>query len=230
VNGWSAIIQNWLYPPTCLLCGDAGWAGHDLCVACRADLPSNTPACPRCGSLLSGPVSTDCGACQRKPPAFDATVAAFRYEEPIRHLIHGLKFQARYAAARLLGDLLADALAGCRDLPRLLIPVPLHRSRYRERGFNQSLEIARVVSARLHIALDYLSCERIRPTVPQTELSAAERARNIKQAFRVNGSLRGLHVAVLDDVVTTGATVNELARTLRKAGASRIDVWACARA
>lgn len=230
MNGWLRIIQDWLYPPTCLLCGDPGDAGHDLCRPCMLDLPFNIKACRRCGLPLAAPSASECGGCQRKPPAFDGTIAVFRYEEPVRHLIHGLKFQARYASARLLGSLLAEHLEGLTEWPQRLIPVPLHRSRYRQRGFNQSLEIAREVSARLRIPLDLYGCVRIRATAPQLDLSAAERSRNIRNAFLAHGDYRGQHVAILDDVVTTGATVGELARVLRKAGARRIDVWACARA
>jgi ComF family protein len=171
-----------------------------------------------------------CGACQKRPPNFDSAFALFRYEEPARHLIRALKFHARYPCARLLGEMLADALAGREDKPGLIIPVPLHRSRYRERGHNQSLEIARTLSRRLRIPLDYQSCVRALATQPQTELSARERRRNVKKAFAVVKPPAANHVAILDDVVTTGATSNALAKALRGAGVGRIDVWACARA
>lgn len=230
MNSCLTIIQNYLFPPTCLLCGDPGAAGRDLCLGCAQDLPYNDCCCRRCGLPLAAASNSDCGTCQRKPPHFDATIAAFRYEEPVRHLIHGLKFQSRYAAARLLGSLLADRLTDVQELPQRLIPVPLHRDRYRARGFNQSIEIAREVSARLKLPLDLSGCARVRATAPQTELSAAERARNLRKSFWASCDYRGLHVALLDDVVTTGATVNELARVLRERGVRRVEVWACARA
>ena len=224
------IIQDWLFPPTCLLCGDAGTAGRDLCLACFESLPFNFPACPRCALPL--PLETDipCGNCQKHPPAYDRSLALFRYEEPVRHLIHALKFQARYACARLMGGLLADKLVGLEEQPSIIIPVPLHPSRYHERGYNQSLEIARTLSNRLDIPVDYQSCIRLNATQPQTELTAVQRRRNIKNAFTIAKPLKATRVAILDDVVTTGATVNELAKVLRKAGIERIDVWACARA
>ena len=130
----------------------------------------------------------------------------------------------------MLGDLLADAVNAQAVKPEVIIPVPLHSSRYRERGFNQSLEIARILSRRLVIPLDYRSCSRIHATQAQTQLDAKERARNLKKAFAITKPLPYTHVAILDDVVTTGATVNELAKMLRQAGVKRIDVWACARA
>jgi ComF family protein len=230
MNSWLHIIQDWLYPPTCLLCGDPGADGRDLCRDCALDLPYNRCCCPRCGLPLAAESATECGECQRKPPQFDASVAAFRYEEPVRHLIQDLKFHSRYPASRVLGSLLADHLAQRENRPQCLIPVPLHPARYRSRGFNQSIEIAREVSTLLRVPLDLGGCVRVRATLPQAELSAAERQRNLRNAFKVLGNYGGLHVALLDDVMTTGATMNELARALRKAGARRIEAWACARA
>ena len=230
VNNWRSIIQDCLFPPTCLLCGDAGTAGRDLCPACAEALPYNRPACPRCALPLPYPTDLPCGNCQRHPPAFDRSLALFRYEEPVRHLIHALKFQARHACARLLGDMLADALSQIEDLPELIIPVPLHPSRYRERGYNQTLEIARTLTRRLGIPLDYQSCIRSIATQPQTELTGKERRRNVSKAFALAKPVHAVHVAILDDVVTTGATVNALAKVLRGAGVRQIDVWACSRA
>lgn len=230
MNNWPRIIQDWLFPPTCLLCGDTGTAGRDLCRPCAESLPLNHPACPRCARSLPFETDTPCGLCQRRQPAFDRSFALFRYEEPVRHLIKALKFHARYPCARLLGELMADALTGQEDLPKLIIPIPLHPSRYRHRGHNQSLEIARALSHRLHIPLELQSCIRAKATQPQTELKAKERLRNVRHAFAVVRPIAAEHVAILDDVITTGATVNELAKALRKAGVKRVDVWACARA
>lgn len=230
VNNWQSIIQDWLFPPTCILCGDAGSEGRDLCQACAESLPFNIPACPQCGLPLANATHVPCGNCQRHPPAFDRSLALFRYEEPVRHLIHALKFHARYACAKLFGDMLADAVIHLEDKPELIIPVPLHTSRYRERGYNQSLEIARTLSSRIAVPVDYRSCIRTHATQPQTELTAKERRRNMKRAFTLAKPVNASHVAILDDVATTGATVNELAKALRKAGVKRIDVWVCARA
>lgn len=230
VNNWAGIIQDWVFPPTCLLCGDGGTPGRDLCIPCAQSLPRNQPACPRCGLGLAVAIDAPCGECLKHPPAFDRVLAPFRYEEPVRHLIRSLKFHARYPNARLLGDLMGDALAGGEALPKLIIPVPLHPRRYRERGYNQSVEIARTLSKRLGVPLDLRSCARAVATAPQADLSAEERRRNVKKAFAVLKTPAADHVAILDDVVTTGATVNALAKALRKAGVGRIDVWACARA
>ncbi len=126
--------------------------------------------------------------------------------------------------------MLADKLIKLEDQPDIIIPVPLHPSRYRERGYNQSLEIARTVSKRLELPLDYRHCIRTHATHSQTELTALQRRSNMRKAFAILKPIPYEHVAILDDVVTTGATVNELAKVLRKSGVKRIDVWACARA
>jgi ComF family protein len=230
VNGWLNIIQNWIYPPTCLLCGDAGERWLDLCGACERQLPRIGASCERCGAALPEGAPSPCGRCLRQPPPFDSCRAAFRYEEPIRHLIHGLKFGHRYALARLLGELAAAHFRTQAEMPELIVPVPLHPSRYRERGFNQSLEIARHLGRNLNLPLEFHALARSRATRPQAELSAKERTKNIRGAFRLERRLEARHLVILDDVVTTGATVSELARTLRKAGIERIDVWAVARA
>lgn len=229
VDDWPQIIQNLLFPPTCLLCGDPGYAGRDLCRPCTDTLPFLEHACPVCGLPLAAPAPQPCGTCQKKPPPFDRLIAVLCYEEPARHLIQALKFRARYAHARLLGTLLAERVDSGPERPEVIIPVPLHPARYRERTFNQSLEIARWVSRHTGIPLDYAACRRVRHTTAQAGLPAKERRRNIRKAFSVTTPLPYRHIAILDDVVTTAATVGELARTLRRAGADTITVWACAR-
>ena len=229
MNKWLSIIQDWLYPPTCLLCGDPGHSGRDLCLPCSQAMPLNRPACRRCGLGLAVETARLCGRCLKKPPACDSTLALFRYEEPVRHLVHALKFRGNYAVARLFGQLMCDALTG-QELPECLIPVPLHRNRYRERGFNQATEIARIVADELGISLALDCCVRQRATQPQSELPARQRLRNLHNAFGVIKPVHANHVAILDDIVTTGATTNELAKALRARGVRRIDVWACARA
>ena len=230
IDDWPRIIQNLIFPPTCLLCGDPGDGGWDICPACLKSLPFLENACPVCGLPLSSPTASVCGDCQNAPPPQDRLITPLRYEEPVRHLIKGLKFGSRLAHARLLGALLAERVERRPDLPEVLLPVPLHPSRYRERGFNQALEIARVVARRHNLALDYKICRRTRPTHAQAQLHAKERRENLRRAFQLTRDLPWRHVAIIDDVVTTGSTVAELASILRQGGASLIEVWACARA
>ncbi|BBL73369.1 ComF family protein [Methylomagnum ishizawai] len=230
---WPRIIQEWLYPPTCLLCGDPGGAGLDLCPACAADLPRIAVACPRCASLVAADAPRLCGRCQIRPPVYSAAHAPLLYDShnEVGFLVKGLKFARRQACARLLGTLLADSLAGRADPPEALIPVPLHPRRLRKRGFNQALEIARFVSARLEIPLAPDACRRVRDTAAQSSLGSAKQRRlNLREAFRAAPDLAYRHVAVIDDVLTTGTTATELARTLRRAGVEKVEVWTCARA
>ena len=231
VYQWIKKLQFWLLPPTCLLCGAPGEGEWDLCAGCRADLPLNSQACQRCGiPLRYTGAELICGKCQQHPPAFDRTFAPLLYQPPVDFLIKGLKFGGRLAAARLLGEWLGEVLqqqGG--ELPEYLIPVPLHPSRLRERGFNQSLELARPVARRLGIPLLPHGVRRIRHTQPQTQLDVEARRSNIRGAFAVNQPVSARYVAILDDVITTGSTVNEIARVLRAAGVEEIEVWACAR-
>lgn len=171
-----------------------------------------------------------CGRCLTDPPAYDRAVVPFRYAPPIDYLIRALKFDARFPCARLLGQLIAETLAQETERPQSILPMPLHGERYRTRGYNQALEIARTVSRVLSVPMDPEFCARVLPTLPQTRLSGKERLSNVKKAFRIDAPLRAEHIAILDDVITTGATVGELAKTLRSAGARRIEVWAVARA
>lgn len=232
VDEWSRIIQNCFYPPTCLLCDAPGAAGLDLCAGCHADLPRLPHACPRCARPLPSGASAqiECGACQRDPPPFAATVAALAYAEPARHLIHALKYQQQLACARLLAELLSEVVQTRPIRPQCLIPVPLHAQRYHERGYNQSLEIARHLAKRLNIPLDAQSCQRNRATEPQTGLTADARQRNLRGAFSVRAAPGWNHVALLDDVMTTGSTAAELTRALQSSGVQTVEVWCCARA
>jgi len=230
VNKWLESIQDCFFPHSCLLCGGAGAGGLDLCSACRSELPHNRWACSRCGIPLAAGAEGCCGPCQRHPPQFAATLALFRYEEPVRMLLHDLKFRDQFAVARLFGELLAIAAAAREPRPQAIIPVPLHPRRFRQRGYNQSTEIARIAARRLGLPLDLRHCTRRRPTLPQTGMPAAERRRNLRHAFQVSAELDLGHVTIVDDIVTTGATVGELTRALRSAGVARVDVWAVARA
>ncbi|EXJ15880.1 ComF family protein [Imhoffiella purpurea] len=223
-----------VFPPTCVLCGAPGTEGRDLCSGCDADLPRNRPACAHCALPFEMPVpeGTLCGSCQRRRPRppFDRCVAAFRYEAEVPVLIGGAKFEGRLDRVRLLGQCLAAEIRELgMPLPEALVPVPLHRRRLRERGYNQALEIARVVGAELRLPVDPYCCDRIAATPPQAGLDERSRRRNLRGAFVAREPFPWSHVAILDDVVTTGSTVAELSRVLRRAGARRIEVWAVAR-
>ena len=232
VYQYLARLQDALFPPRCHLCGDSSAQAAQLCLPCTAELPWLTTACTQCAQpVMALSPRGHCGACQRRPPAFDQATALFHYQPPVDHLLKRLKFASELAIAPLLAGLLAERL-GQRDkaLPGLLVPVPLHHSRLRERGFNQATELARVLGKRLHIPLANKLCRRRRPTEPQSRLPPAARRLNLRNAFAVPETLDCSHLAIVDDVMTTGHTANELARVLKRAGAEHIEVWVIARA
>lgn len=219
-----------LLPPRCLVCGDAG-DGADLCTACRGDLPRNGACCARCALPL--PVAApECGICQKRPPAFLRSVAPLLYAPPVDRLLTRFKFHADLASGRLLADVLGDALAGWDGLQGLdcLVPVPLHRRRLAQRGYNQTLELARPLALRLGLRLAPEALRRTRATVAQSDLDGPARRRNVRGAFAADGDLAGARVLLLDDVVTTTTTVREAAAMLLGAGAAVVHVCAVARA
>lgn len=220
-----------LAPPVCALCGGPGqWKqeawGIDLCAYCEQACPRTAAACSRCAEPLP------CSRCHEAPPPFDATSALFRYEDPVDQMITGLKFQGELSFGRVLGTLLADVLRrrGA-PLPQVLIPMPLHRARLRERGFNQCEVIATYLTRRLGMRMDARLLYRPRATQAQSGLSAAARAGNLREAFAVRtGCVPPQHVALLDDVMTTGSTAAAATTVLKAAGCRHVEIWVCARA
>ena len=195
-------------------------------------LPRIGEGCARCGLPLPAatPPGSICGHCQQRPPAFDQCIAPFLYAPPMDQLISSLKYEQRLACARLLGELLADHLQAVQaPRPDAIAPVPLNAERVRERGFNQALEIGRVVGRQLGIPLLPRYIRRMRNTASQAGLDRAERRKNVRRAFEVCRVSGNPHVAILDDVVTTGSTAGEIARTLKAAGIAEVSVWAVAR-
>jgi len=225
-------IQQYLFAGQCLLCLDPAPAGHMLCRSCKDDLPDNRCGCSRCGKPLAI-AAPMCGECQQSPPAFDYVRTLYRYHSPIDRLVQQLKYDSRLDLARLFGEQLREAASDwvrVSGKPDLVIPVPLHRSRLRTRGFNQSIEIARPIAKFLGARLELDRVKRIRKTDPQTGLPLTRRKRNVRGAFEAEGSFNKLSIVIVDDVITSGHTAGELARTLKNAGAASIGVWGIARA
>lgn len=215
-----------LLPQDCFLC--ASPSGDSLlCTPCLASLPRlTTLRCPVCA--LPTPDACVCGACLKRPPRFDATHAVFRYEFPVDRLIQSLKYAHRLASADFLGNFLARIAPACR--PDLIVPVPLAPARLAQRGFNQALEIARPLARALAAPLEIDHVRRSHDTPPQASLPWKERARNIRHAFACDIDLTGMAVLLVDDVMTTGATLDELAGTLKAHGAARVENCVLARA
>jgi ComF family protein len=231
VDGWRG-LQFALLPPHCLLCHQRSDSARDLCSACRADLVRNRSACPRCALPLSSPAPL-CGECLRDAPPFARACAPFVYANPLDRLETSFKFGRSLAAGRVLSELWLQALRESPppSLPDALVPVPLHRDRLRERGYNQALELARPLARELGVDLRHDILLRARATSAQSDLDADARRRNLRGAFAViDGVALPAHVAVVDDVMTTGTTLRECAHVLARAGVTRVDVWALARA
>lgn len=209
-----------LIAPSCLLCAGPS-AGALVCAPCDADLPrlknAHDALCDTCALPVTA--GTRCGTCLAHPPAYDHVCAPFTYAFPADALVMALKYRGMLAVAPLLAAAIARSLD---ERPDVIIPMPLADERLRERGFNQGQEIARHVAEVTGMPLLPQACRRVRNTPPQAALPWKERAKNIRKAFVCDEDFSGKHVAVVDDVMTTGATLNELARNLKAAGAARV--------
>lgn len=217
-------LANLFFGGSCFLC--RGAARDILCAACDGDLPRLPAAlCPRCG--LQSPGNALCGRCLARTPPYDATLAALAYAFPADALVHALKFRGELALAGLLGNLLVERIRA--RVVDCVIPVPLSAKRLRERGYNQAVELARPLAAAARAPLEVALCQRARDTPAQIELPWDERERNVRGAFHCPRPLAGARVAVVDDVMTTGATLGEIAATLKRAGAAQVENWVVAR-
>lgn len=225
----------WAWPPQCVLCGRLGQGSSiDLCAGCEADLPANRDCCELCALPFPGApgASRLCGGCLHRWPRFDASFIPFRYAYPLDHLIRRLKYANAIAVGRVLGELFQRRLVAQRSAKssQLIIPVPLGRRRFRERGYNQAIVLAEHIQRGLALPMRTDLLVRARETAEQAGLDQRARRKNIRGAFELVDSLPATDIAVVDDVVTTGSTVNEIARVLKHAGARRVEVWAIARA
>ena len=231
VYNWNQWLQSLWFPVHCRLCAVRTGTTISLCPDCIADLPWITAACRQCGCALpAGDHRLQCGTCQQQAPFFDATTAILQYRPPVDYLVQRLKFSGELAIAHPLSCLLARHLSSRQArLPDLLVPVPLHPSRLRVRGFNQATELARPLGRKLGIAVNTRLCRRTRNTEPQSLLPVKARHDNLRDAFRIDG-IPARHIAIIDDVMTSGHTAGELARALKRAGSERVEVWVIARA
>ncbi len=216
-------IQQLLPKQPCILCGAPS---HDVwCYTCDAALPClNQTHCPVCAlPTLDGAI---CGLCLQQPPHFKRTLALYAYAFPLDKLVLALKYKEKFHLAKLLGEKLAQRVV---IRPDCVVAMPLHPARLQDRGFNQSLQLARHISRRLDLPLLPFACQRTRNTPSQSTLPWQERNKNVRLAFNCSAGVAGKHVAVVDDVMTTGSTLNELALALLNAGATEVSVWVVAR-
>lgn len=223
----------YLFPHVCVFCRDLSSEKIDLCADCKQGLPwlDDKEVCMKCALPLPSSDMKCCGQCLQKPPSFDRCISLFYYQEPISQLITGLKFQHKLLYARVLGELLADKIQQfyyAKAKPEYIIPVPLYRKRLCQRGFNQALELARPIIKKMGIPY-YSAVYRVRNTAAQSSLRGAERIKNVRNAFVLEKNFLAKHVAIIDDVMTTCNTLEELSRVLKAAQVERIDIWCAAR-
>ncbi len=242
-------VYNWLnnkllnqLAKTCFLCKSLlPNTNSGLCWACLEDFPLNRHACARCGVKLPQSLTTFstqqsptyiCGDCISSPPAWHTLTALCQYEYPVASMIQSLKYRAKFTNAKFLSRLFTSEFESSLKLqrPQCLLPVPLHPIRQRQRGFNQAIELARPIAKALAIPLDVMSCSRISNTHSQASLDQFARLQNLQNAFILTKNITYKHIAIFDDVVTTGSTIRSLCKLLYQAGIERVDVWCIARA
>ncbi len=233
VYNWSKIKQ--IVAVKCILCRGLSTLDQPLCHQCQALCPVPVCFCPCCGLPINDSDTGLCSSCLRQPPPFDYCLAPFLYQYPVNRILQMVKYQSRLELINPMVDPLAQLLLDhYRDdcWPQAMLPVPLHNKRLRQRGYDQALLLARALQRRLHevsLPLDSRLLERVRHTPAQQELDASARQKNVRQAFALRTRPTFKHVAVLDDVVTTGATVSEITRLLKNSTVERVDIWSIAR-
>ena len=226
---WTHRLLDQLVPRHCVLCGLFSGL-ENLCPPCTAELPHNLAACMRCGLPLPAQPEAVCGACLKKPPVWDEVVAGLRYQSPADQLVCQFKYNRNLACGQVLGRKLLESIhrrGG--PLPQAIVPVPLHRHRLFTRTFNQAHMLARQLGRVLEIPIKHTVLTRTRKTRAQFGLDAPQRRKNIRGAFACRR--HGLkHIAIVDDVMTTGTTLTECTRSLKRAGADTVTAWVAARA
>jgi len=238
VYQWINNVQK-LFTPCCIICHQDSDNPYILCSRCASELPCQGHTCIHCGNVIPAQRISEqpqlvCGQCLQHPPNFDSAFIPFRYSKPFNQFIPALKFQQKLQYGRLMSSLFIEQFQQLHRKPALkpqcIIPVPLHPKRLRQRGFNQSLEISRGIARQLDIPLDISSIKRIKNTQAQSDLDKSKRQSNMHNAFEISKSINYQHVALFDDVMTTGYTFNELSRVLKQSGVTTIEIWAIARA
>lgn len=228
VYGW--IRNNLRLQTPCLLCQQMTSQACGLCAPCDAELPLIRHACYSCGlPLASHQNDSICGICLKSPPPVHRTIPLLGYAPPGDGLLHGLKFRSQLHIAPMLANKFLRRVKG-EFLPQAFLPVPLHKQRLSDRGYNQAVELARPLARSLKLPLVLNALQRTKATLPQTALDADARRKNVRDAFALTRPIPYQHVALVDDVMTTGNTVFALAKLLRSHGVERVDAWVFGRA
>lgn len=224
-----ASITQWRIPAVCILCHQYYRNAPSICLPCRDVLVPISTGCSICRLPLPDSEFLQCGYCIKHKPAFDAVFSAYSFEEPLRTLLHEFKYQQGLHLRNLMTQLMLDALPTHFIKPDCLVPIPMHPNRIRQRGFNQSAELARLLARKLGIPLAKHLCAKTINTAAQASLNGKSRRQNLKGAFSAKPS-KMRHIMLIDDLLTTGSTANELASTFKQQGVTRVDIWCLARA
>ncbi|KTD66108.1 ComF family protein [Legionella spiritensis] len=224
----ASITQRFRIPAVCLLCGSYHRGCYAVCRTCEGLLTRIDHPCRYCGLPLIDESFAVCGHCVKQRPAFDKVLTAYRFEGALRTLLHDYKYGQTLAIRTFLAKLMLDALPRQPYKPDCLIPVPLHLKRLRQRGFNQAVELAKLLAGQLNIPCYRTLCRKTINTPAQVGLSSQQRRKNLRHSFTI-GPHNFQHVTLVDDLLTTGSTASELARQFKKQGVRRVDVWCCAR-
>jgi len=222
-------------PRHCLFCLEKTHSHSDLCKSCIDSLALNDNCCQRCATPMDHSIQQEiilCGNCLSHHYHYDRVYSPYLYSEELSYLIRKFKYQKKVHFAQILSALFIERTSYLTDfqLPQAIIPVPMHNKRLRQRGFNQALALSRALALHYQLPLNYNSLIRKRYTGLQAGLLAVERQKNVRQAFAVKKPIAYNHIALIDDVMTTGSTANEAAKALKKSGIAQVDVWTIARA
>lgn len=226
----SSITQTLALPSICTLCNQFHKGTLAVCSYCIEFIKPLGPACQRCAYPLPDEHYLVCGQCIKNPPYFDQALIAYVFEEPLRSLLHRFKYHNNLHLGSFLCQLMLHAMQKLPELTTIpcLIPVPMHSKRLRQRGFNQAAVLTKALARKVTLPYDLTSCQKIINTAPQASLDSEQRQKNLRKAFYAK-PLPYEHIILIDDLLTTGCTANELARTLKKTGVKRVDIWCCAR-
>ena len=224
-----SITQRLFWPRSCALCHRYHRHNHAVCTECMPLFSPLGPACHHCAEPLPEGQFLMCGACSKTLPCVDKVSVACLFQEPIRTLLHQFKYRSGLYLCSFLCTLIKNALSPEALTTECLIPIPLHPKRLRERGFNQAAVLSRYLSKELHLPIDLYGWKKIIHTKPQAQLDASSRKKNLHQACAAS-PMPYQHVTLIDDLITTGSTVNALAYALKQQGVARVDVWCCAKA
>lgn len=221
-----SVTQSLRLPSICTLCNQFHKGPLAVCAPCIVLMPQLGPACQQCACPLADAQYLICGFCIKKSPNFDRAFITYKFEEPLRTLLHRFKYHKGLYLTSFLSHLIMNSQP---DIPECLIPIPMHPQRMKQRGFNQAAVLAQSLAKKLKIPCELTACHKTINTLPQAILNGEQRQKNLRHAFTTQ-KLPYHHITLIDDLLTTGSTANEMALILKKTGIKRVDLWCCARA